>query len=198
MIVSYCWCCCCSIVYLCSLFLEWFVGQLTFHRYFWCVEFTWFTDWFPTVDTLSIWCIGWVSVPAQSEKRKGPIVASYGWHLKVCNFPDGKITPFQKNLNLRERVVLTNLKLSCLFLIAWYTAHSEPYRRKWQTFLTWTCSETPWCFCRSLSGQRWNTQEEVRSSGGHRIGGCVHFHVLRPNKRSAKIVDRYSEYRYVF
>lgn len=65
-------------------------------------------------------------------------------------------------------------------------------------FLTWTCIETPWCFCRFLSGQRWNTQEEVRSSGGHRIGGCVHFHVLRPNKRSAKIVDRYSEYRDAF
>ena len=134
MIVSYCWYCCCSIVYLCSLFLVWFVGQLTFHRYFWCVEFTWFKDWFPTVDTLSFWCIGWVSVPAQSKKRKGPIVASYGWHLKVCNFPDGKITPFQENLNLRERVVLTNLKLSCFFLRAWYTAHSKPYRRKWQAF----------------------------------------------------------------
>jgi len=133
-IVSYCWYCCCSIVYLCSLFLVWFVGQLTFHRYFWYVEFTWFKDWFPTVDTLSIWFIGWVSVPAQSKKRKGPIVASCGWHLWVCNFQDRKITPFQQNLNLRERVVLTNLKPSCFFLIAWYTAHSKPYRRKWQTF----------------------------------------------------------------
>ena len=70
--MSYCWYCSYSIV---------FVWQLTFHCLFWCVEFKWFIDWFPIVDTLSIWCIHRMSLCSSSVTRRDQSMQVTGGHV---------------------------------------------------------------------------------------------------------------------